>query len=162
MTDEPDKEPTLEERVIQFRAQNLPGNLLVRDLDQERCRMQKELDELKEEVADLNALFDIRYRAGQRAIKMWQKATGKTHIWPDYADLCVWLMKRLDEHDELKELVTVRQPPKVYKNENDGFVGTVQGFYTTREGEHGVVLQQIGNRVVHVYRQKWLKEHDDG
>jgi len=40
--------------------------------------------------------------------------------------------------------------------EHDGFVGTVQGSYVTREGKPGVVLQQLGTRVVHVYGEKWL------
>lgn len=35
----------------------------------------------------------------------------------------------------------------------DGFEGTLIGEYTTREGVPGVVLQQIGTKVVHVYRE---------
>lgn len=41
--------------------------------------------------------------------------------------------------------------------EYDGFAGDVIGHYTTREGKRGVVLQQDGTRVVHVYGEKWLK-----
>ena len=33
----------------------------------------------------------------------------------------------------------------------DGFTGDVIGSYTTREGKQGVVVQQDGTRVVHVY-----------
>lgn len=33
----------------------------------------------------------------------------------------------------------------------DGFVGTVVGTYVTREGKVGVVVQQEGTKVVHVY-----------
>lgn len=40
--------------------------------------------------------------------------------------------------------------------EHDGFIGTVQGGYVTREGKRGIVLQQLGTRVVHVYGEKWL------
>lgn len=40
--------------------------------------------------------------------------------------------------------------------EHDGFVGTVIGYYETREGKRGVVLQQVGTRVVHVYGERWL------
>jgi hypothetical protein len=43
-----------------------------------------------------------------------------------------------------------------HRIEHDGFEGTVQGFYVTREGKRGVVLQQIGTKVVHVYGEKWL------
>lgn len=40
--------------------------------------------------------------------------------------------------------------------EHDGFQGTVIGHYTTAEGKTGVVMQQDGTRVVHVYGTKWL------
>ena len=43
--------------------------------------------------------------------------------------------------------------------EHDGFTGEVIGYYTTREGKRGVVLQQVGTRVVHVYGEKWLKRN---
>lgn len=39
---------------------------------------------------------------------------------------------------------------------HDGFEGTVQGYYVTREGKPGLVLQQDGTRVVHVYGEKWF------
>lgn len=44
----------------------------------------------------------------------------------------------------------------VFEIEHDGFRGTKQGSYVTREGKRGVVLQQIGTKVVHVYGEKWL------
>jgi hypothetical protein len=37
--------------------------------------------------------------------------------------------------------------------ERDGFNGTVIGWYVTREGHPGLVLQQNGSKVVHVYRE---------
>lgn len=43
-----------------------------------------------------------------------------------------------------------------YKIEHDGFEGTIIGHYVTREGKRGVVLQQVGTKVVHVYGEKWL------
>jgi len=39
---------------------------------------------------------------------------------------------------------------------HDGFTGTVIGSYVTVEGKRGVVMQQDGTRVVHVYGEKWL------
>jgi hypothetical protein len=39
---------------------------------------------------------------------------------------------------------------------HDGFAGDIIGHYTTREGKRGVVVQQDGTRVVHVYGEKWL------
>jgi hypothetical protein len=41
----------------------------------------------------------------------------------------------------------------VYKAKHDGFIGVLIGTYTTLQGIEGVVLQQIGTRVVHVYRK---------
>jgi hypothetical protein len=48
------------------------------------------------------------------------------------------------------------RPAALYRIEYDGFVGIEVGSYTTREGKDGVVLQQIGTKVVHVYSRKWL------
>jgi len=45
---------------------------------------------------------------------------------------------------------------KIYRIVRDGFEGVQIGSYVTLEGEEGVVLQQIGTKVVHVYRRKWL------
>lgn len=39
---------------------------------------------------------------------------------------------------------------------HDGFAGDIIGSYTTREGKRGVVVQQDGTRVVHVYGVKWI------
>jgi len=39
---------------------------------------------------------------------------------------------------------------------HDGFAGDIIGHYTTREGKKGVVVQQDGTRVVHVYGEKWI------
>lgn len=43
---------------------------------------------------------------------------------------------------------------------HDGFAGDIIGHYETREGKRGVVVQQDGTRVVHVYGEKWLTETD--
>lgn len=44
----------------------------------------------------------------------------------------------------------------------DDFTGTVIGSYKTREGKEGLVLQQDGTRVVHVYGRKRLTRKDQG
>ena len=41
--------------------------------------------------------FNIRWKADMRAIKRWQEANGQPDMWPDHADLCVWLMGQLEE-----------------------------------------------------------------
>ena len=50
----------------------------------------------------------------------------------------------------------------IYRVEYDGFVGNKIGSYVTREGKHGVVLQQIGSKVVHVYGQNRITPGGDG
>ena len=40
--------------------------------------------------------------------------------------------------------------------EHDGFEGEIIGYYKTKEGKAGLVLQQHGTRVVHVYGVKWF------
>lgn len=66
-----------------------------------------ERDRLAGEVASLQNTFDLMWSADQRAIKLWQEATGKDHIWPDKAKTTLWLLERIDaaesELDRLKE-----------------------------------------------------------
>jgi hypothetical protein len=63
------------------------------------------------------------------------------------------------------ESVSGQQHPKpggvkltkaIHRIEHDAFEGSIIGEYTTREGKRGVVLQQTGTKVVHVYSEKWL------
>lgn len=51
-----------------------------------------------EELAERDRSFDLRWKADMRAIKRWQaeKPAERELVWPDHADLCVWLMGRLD------------------------------------------------------------------
>lgn len=51
-----------------------------------------EEDCLHTKLEELEASFDLRWKADMKAIKKWQKATGRTLVWPDHADLCVWLL----------------------------------------------------------------------
>lgn len=51
---------------------------------------------------------------------------------------------------------TVASSSSVFRIEDDGFEGTVIGTYTTREGKRGLVLQQIGTKVIHTYGLKCL------
>jgi hypothetical protein len=44
-----------------------------------------------------------------------------------------------------------------FRVDYDGFEGEVIGFYQTREGKDGVVMQQLGTKVVHVYNVKRLE-----
>lgn len=62
----------------------------------------EEVSELADKLIDLRAklaehehTFDLRWKATQRAIKRWQEANPGNDLWPDHADLCVWLMEQL-------------------------------------------------------------------
>jgi hypothetical protein len=57
----------------------------------------------------------------------------------------------------LRDAAPESKEGECFKIAHDGFEGTLQGRYVTREGKRGVVLQQIGTRVVHVYGEKWLE-----
>lgn len=51
-----------------------------------------------ERIEELEANFEIRWKATMRAIERWQQANpGNDLVWPDYADLCVWLLEQLDK-----------------------------------------------------------------
>lgn len=56
----------------------------------------KEVRERLESAADLERSFDLRWNADMRAIKRWQAAhPGNDLVWPDHADLVVWLLDQL-------------------------------------------------------------------
>lgn len=67
-----------------------------------------ELARLREELAERDASFNLRWKADMRAIKRWQEATGRTLVWPDHADLCVWLLEQLESRPK-RELSTPRR-----------------------------------------------------
>lgn len=46
------------------------------------------------------------------------------------------------------------------KIEYDGFEGDIIGSYITREGKEGVVVQQHGTKVVHVYGKNRLEKKE--
>jgi hypothetical protein len=68
------------------------------------------LEEARADLAELQATFDLVWKAHMRAIKRWQDATGKELVWPDQADLCVWLLEKVEametERGQLRERVT--------------------------------------------------------
>ena len=55
------------------------------------------VSDLKEEVKDYETSFDLQWKCTQRAIRMWQLAhPDEGLVWPDKANLMVWLMERQD------------------------------------------------------------------
>ena len=74
--------------------------LLARDEEMRELRRLKDLEiaGLREQVADHERSFDLRWKADMRAIKRWQEAhPGNDLVWPDHADLCVWLMEQVEQ-----------------------------------------------------------------
>lgn len=60
------------------------------------------LDDAEKKIAELQASSDLRWNADMRAIERWRAAhPGKELVWPDHADLCVWLMGELDALDAM-------------------------------------------------------------
>lgn len=60
--------------------------------------MIKDLSALRQELVEFEQTFDLRWKADQRAIKMWQAAgKGRELTWPDHADLVVWLLERRED-----------------------------------------------------------------
>jgi len=80
----------------------------------------------------------------------WQRAVEEFELRPGSVTekVVARIINRLDEETDTGT---------VYEIAHDGFRGTVIGSYTTRDGKEGVVLQQIGSKVVHVYGKQWLK-----
>jgi hypothetical protein len=53
--------------------------------------------EARVHAAELTATFNLRWKADMRAIRRWQKAhPGNDLVWPDHADLVVWLLGEND------------------------------------------------------------------
>jgi len=71
--------------------------------------------------------------------------------------------------EAIKELIAIAQAMKMgsslglpirgerFTIQHDGFHGEVIGYYQRRDGKRGVVGQQIGTNIVHVYGEKWLQ-----
>jgi hypothetical protein len=57
------------------------------------------------------------------------------------------------ELDRDNAIYREKQSENLVLRARDGFIGSQIGTYVTREGVEGVVLQQVGTSVVHVYRK---------
>lgn len=65
----------------------------------ENAEMRRKVAEARVGIEELQAGFDLRWKADMRAIKRWQEATGRELVWPDHADLVVWLLEQLEDRD---------------------------------------------------------------
>jgi len=57
------------------------------------ARLQRELDELRGDLAEKRSLMDLQHRRTLEAQRLWQTETGNTH-WPDLGTLIEWLTER--------------------------------------------------------------------
>jgi len=72
-----------------------------------RC-MEEEMAELQYKIKELEASADLRWKADMRAIKMWHDAGNDDMVWPDHADLVVWLAKQLEDAKEVLQALSTR------------------------------------------------------
>jgi hypothetical protein len=71
---------------------------------------QEEVRELTAAIVERDASFDLRWKADMRAIKMWQEAhPERGEIWPDHADMVVWLLEALTEARALLDDALARE-----------------------------------------------------
>lgn len=70
------------------------ANVRIAELDDELFRKTARCLELAEANAELDALFDARWSADMRAVKIWRGAHPDSDIGiPDRTDLVVWLLE---------------------------------------------------------------------
>jgi hypothetical protein len=114
------------------------------------------------DTAPLSAekLDEIEARARTRAKQRWTDAynSADSQLDIDLADRIAMLRRELAmARSRPAAEVTGPQRGDRFLIDHDGFVGTVIGEYQRLDGKRGVVLQQDGTTVVHVYGEKWLK-----
>lgn len=58
----------------------------------------EKLEDIADELESLNASSSLRWNADMRAINRWRKEKPRARalLWPDHADLCVWLLNQLE------------------------------------------------------------------
>lgn len=64
---------------------------------------QRELSAANAKLAEEEQLFHLRWNADIRAIKRWHEAGNPELLWPDHADLCVWLLEQLESANNEKD-----------------------------------------------------------
>lgn len=86
-----------EGRAVEFRS--IPAWAAGRPVTEDTSVLEQAID-AKMKLAELDKTFRLRWAADMRAIARWQAEHGNTLIWPDHADLCVWLMEQLEAKND--------------------------------------------------------------
>jgi hypothetical protein len=63
----------------------------------ETAQMLDEITELRMELAEHDARFELCHKRTLEADKLWQQAHNQPNVWPDLGELIEWLMKRADD-----------------------------------------------------------------
>lgn len=93
------------EQTVQFVRSGSASHAPLVTLVAQGDRMAAKLNRLKAANDEHEALFNMQWDADQRAIKMWHEAGGDELVWPDSADLTVWLLEQLrDANGEIEAL----------------------------------------------------------
>lgn len=63
------------------------------------------VNELQERVEELESLFELRHKADLRGIAKWraESPSERELMWPDHGDMVAWLLKQLDEKEQLEK-----------------------------------------------------------
>ncbi len=110
-----------------------------------------EVQKIKEDLEELQATFNLIWKAQQRAIQMWQQKTGQGLNWPDKASLIVWLM---EENESLREQCqSALQRAQVAESYHEE---------TKKEAVHEKdmrirLVKEYGDKAAH-WKAEWLKE----
>ncbi len=97
-------------------------------------------DEDSEPLAELAR----RHNADMRAIRKYQRITGNNLLWPDHADLCVWLL----EQDDKQEAVIARQNKLIQV-----LARAFRALHEFNEGTHGEAFRMLA---------EWEREGPEG
>ncbi|MVA98885.1 hypothetical protein GN330_16680 [Nitratireductor sp. CAU 1489] len=124
-----------------------------------RHRAAAEIERLRAKLAEARVVIEpFARRAGKldghwrEGDTNWSPAYGYTAITIGHLRAAAEWMGDGDGPDDMRAPLGAR-----FSIDHDGFVGTVIGYYRRHDGKRGVVLQQDGTKVVHVYGEKWLK-----
>lgn len=89
-------------------------------------------------LKELEASFEIRWKADQRAIKLWQTATGKTLEWPGHKELCLWLMEQLEESKKLNV---------AWMNNHNTWLGCIADMSKSYPAPCGAITSEFNRRI---------------
>lgn len=82
---------------------------IIASLRERNAGLERQVAELTEQCGELNALFDLRWKADMRAVERWRAGHPERELrLPDHADMVVWLLERDAARDALIERLTER------------------------------------------------------